>query len=170
MGLDVAVEISATPRVVLDAYFDAAVLAQWCGTVRSVTTPRALGPYALEWPVTGDNDALLGRLGGVFRGTVMQFEATRGFFVADVFWLPPDSGPIGPMALEVACTLCLTSAGRPATRVRMTQTGFEESPRWRRYYEVIGSGWLGALESLKILLEASSGAPMRGTIAGVEEH
>ena len=100
----------------------------------------------------------------------MQFEATRGFFVADVFWLPPDSGPIGPMALEVACTLCLTSDGRPATRVRMTQTGFEESPRWRRYYEVIGSGWLRALESLKILLETASGPALRGTITSVEGH
>ena len=44
-----------------------------------------------------------GRLGGVFRGTVMQFEAGRGFFLADVYWLPPDGDPIGPMALEVTC-------------------------------------------------------------------
>jgi hypothetical protein len=36
----------------------------------------------------------------------------------------------------------------------MQQTGFEESARWRRYYDVIGSGWLRALESLKIVLEA----------------
>ena len=154
-SLDVVVEISATPRVVLDACFDAPTLAKWCGTVRSVTTPRMLGPYALEWPATDDRDELLGRLGGVFRGTVMQFEATRGFFVADAFWLPPDSAPIGPMALEVACTLCLTSDGRPATRVRMTQSGFEESARWRRYYEAIGPGWLQALELLKTLLEKS---------------
>ena len=33
------------------------------------------------------------------------------------------------------------------------QTGFEESVRWRRYYEVIGVGWERALESLKVLLE-----------------
>jgi hypothetical protein len=152
-SLDVALEVNATPRVVIDAFFDAPALAQWCGAARSVTIPRTLGPYALEWPATEERDEVFGHLGGVFRGTVMQFEPTRGFFVADVFWLPPESGPVGPMALEVTCTLCLTSEGRPATRVRMMQNGFEESARWRRYYEVIGSRWHRALESLKILLE-----------------
>ena len=39
------------------------------------------------------------------------------------------------------------------TRVRVTQTGFEESARWRRYYEVIGVGWSRALASMKSLLE-----------------
>ena len=154
-GVDEAVEINATPRIVLDAFFDAPMLAKWCRTVRSVTTPRMLGPYALEWPTTDDRDEVLGRLGGVLRGTVMQFEPTRGFFVADVFWLPPDSGPIGPMALDVTCTLCLTADGRPATRVRVVQNGFEDSLRWRRYYEVGASEWRRALESLKILLETS---------------
>ncbi len=151
--LDVAIEIGATPRVVLDAFFDARLLSQWCGTVRSVTQPATLGPYALEWQAADEKDDVLGRLGGFLRGTVMQFEPTRGFFVADLFWLPPDSGPLGPMALDVACTLCLTSDGRPATRVRMHQTGFEESVRWRRYYDVVGTGWLRSLESLKVLLE-----------------
>jgi hypothetical protein len=92
---------------------------------------------------------VLGRLGGVFRGTVMQFDPGAGFFVADAYWLPPDGDPIGPMALEVA----LTQDGTDATRVRVTQTGFEDSDRWRRYYEVIGFGWERALASLKNLLE-----------------
>jgi hypothetical protein len=35
----------------------------------------------------------------------------------------------------------------------VTQNGFEESVRWRRYYEVIGFGWERALASLKALLE-----------------
>ena len=79
----------------------------------------------------------------------MQFQIGQGFFVADAFWLPPDGEPIGPMALEV--TLLPEATG--GTRVRVTQTGFEESARWRRYYEVIGFGWTRALTSLKALLE-----------------
>jgi len=43
--------------------------------------------------------------------------------------------------------------GIDVTRVRVTQNGFEESDRWRRYYEVIGFGWERALASLKNLLE-----------------
>jgi hypothetical protein len=73
----------------------------------------------------------------------------KAFFVADAFWLPPDGEPIGPMVLQVA----LQSDADGATHVRVTQTGFEESARWRRYYEVVGFGWESALKSLKSLLE-----------------
>jgi uncharacterized protein YndB with AHSA1/START domain len=148
-GLDVTAVIAAPAGRVMRAFFDADALMAWWQVSRSVTTPRMLGPYAIEWPPTDFRDDVLGRLGGVFRGTVMQCEAGQGFFVADAFWLPPDGDPIGPMALQVI----LNSEGDGATRVRVTQTGYEESVRWRRYYEVIGFGWERALSSLKSLLE-----------------
>ena len=153
-ALDVSVDIRAAPRAVVDAFFDGRALATWWPATRSVTTPRPLGPYAIEWTSDG-RDAVLGRLGGVLRGTVMQFEPTRGFFVADLFWLPPNGAPIGPMALEVACRPGLTPDGFPCTRVRVTQGGFEEGVRWRRYYDVIQLQWQSLLESLKRLLEPS---------------
>ena len=123
-----------------------------------VTTPRALGAYAVEWEPTVDRDEVLGRLGGVFRGTVIQFQPDRGFFVADAYWLPPDSDPIGPTALEVSCVPVTIEgdseeASAPATRVLVVQTGFEDAVRWRRYYDVLSVGWERALSSLKALLE-----------------
>ena len=133
----------------LKAFFDAEALNAWWQVSHAVTTPRVLGPYAIEWPATDFRDDVLGRLGGVFRGTIIQFNAGDGFFVADAFWLPPDGEAIGPMALEV--TLQTESSG--GTRVQVTQTGFEESARWRRYYEVVELGWTCALASLKALLE-----------------
>jgi uncharacterized protein YndB with AHSA1/START domain len=148
-SLDVTAVIAAPAGRVLKAFFDADALSAWWQVAHSVTTPRVLGPYAIEWAPTDFRDDLLGRLGGVFRGTIVQFQAGEGFVVADAFWLPPDGDPIGPMALEVR--LLAESAG--GTRVRVTQTGFEESARWRRYYEVIGFGWARALASLKSLLE-----------------
>jgi uncharacterized protein YndB with AHSA1/START domain len=148
-GLDVTAVIAAPAGRVMRAFFDADALGAWWQVSRSVTTPRMLGPYAIEWPPTEFRDEVLGRLGGVFRGTVMQCEAGQGFFVADAFWLPPDGDPIGPMALQVT----LKTEGEGVTRVRVTQTGYEESTRWRRYYEVIGFGWERALASLKSLLE-----------------
>ena len=148
-SLDVSAAIKAPAGRVLKAFFDADALAAWWQATRSVTTPRALGPYAIEWAPTDFRDEILGRLGGVFRGTVVQVDVPHGFFVADAFWLPPDGEPIGPMALQVA----LQSDANGATHVRVTQTGFEESARWRRYYEVIGFGWESALKSLKSLLE-----------------
>src|SRR5437868_15182950 len=102
-GLDVQIVIKAPINLVLRAFFDAAALQAWWQVSRSVTTPRVLGPYAVEWAPADFRDEIVGRLGGVFRGTVMQFESSTGFFVADAYWLPPDGEPIGPMALDVRC-------------------------------------------------------------------
>jgi uncharacterized protein YndB with AHSA1/START domain len=147
--LDISTVIGAPPKRILKAFFEPDALHAWWHVAHAVTTPRVLGPYAVSWETTEFRDEVLGRLGGVFRGTVMQFQADRGFFVADAFWLPPDGEPIGPMALEVR----LEAEATGTTRIRVTQTGFEEGARWRRYYEVIGVGWSGALASLKSLLE-----------------
>lgn len=151
-SLDVTAIVNAPAARVLTAFFDPDALGAWWLVAHSVTTPRPLGPYALEWKPTDFRDDVLGRLGGVFRGTVMQIDPGVGFFVADAFWLPPDGDPIGPMALEVTCT-AIGADLAAATRLRVRQTGFEESVRWRRYYEVIGYGWERALASLKSLLE-----------------
>jgi uncharacterized protein YndB with AHSA1/START domain len=151
-SLDISIAIAAPADRILTAFFDPQALGAWWQTARAVTTPRALGPYAVEWPPTDFRDDLLGRLGGVFHGTVVQFTPEKGFFVADAHWLPPDGDPIGPMALEVTCS----PAGRDRpgqVLVHVTQRGFEESERWRRYYEVISFGWQRALASLKALLE-----------------
>ena len=150
--LDLSIEIAAPPGLVLKAFFDPAALGAWWQVAHSVTTPRVLGPYAVEWKTTDFSDEILGRLGGVFRGTIMQFHPGQGFFVADAFWLPPDGDAIGPMAFEVSCTR-VGGAANAKTRVHVTQSGFEDGARWRRYYEIIGFGWGRALSALKSLLE-----------------
>jgi len=149
--LDLSVVIEAPPNRILQAFFEPDALNAWCQVKHAVTLPRALGPYTLSWTVTEFRDEVLGRLGGVFRGTVMQFQPGHGFFVADVFFLPPDGDPIGPMAFEVTCAP--VGNDNKATRVHVNQRGFEENPRWRRYYEVISLGWEHSLSSLKALLE-----------------
>src|SRR4051812_34018806 len=95
-AIDITVLVEAPADRVLTAFFDPAALVAWWQVVRSVTTPRALGAYAVEWRPTDFRDEILGRLGGVFRGTVMHFDPEGGFFLADGFWLPPDGDPIGP--------------------------------------------------------------------------
>jgi uncharacterized protein YndB with AHSA1/START domain len=147
-GFDCSILIRASPERVLSAFFDAGALAAWWTAVRSVTTPRPLGVYAVEWDPSPEPDAILGRLGGVFYGIVMEHKPGRELFVADAWWLPPDGDPIGPMALQVSC-----SAEDGACRLRVQQTGFEETPRFRRYYSVIERGWHISLSALKTYLE-----------------
>jgi uncharacterized protein YndB with AHSA1/START domain len=141
--------IAAPPAVVLDAFFDHDALAAWWGVTHSVCVARPLGAYAVEWETTEWEDDLLGRLGGVLRGTVIDFEPGREFFVADVFWLPPDGAPIGPMTLEASC-----SQLGAETVLDVRQSGWEDTPRWSRYYDLISTGLAQALEELKRHVES----------------
>ena len=138
-----SVLISAAPTRVLAAFFDPKALEIWWRVVRSVTTPRPLGPYAVDWGA-GDEDDVLGTLGGVFHGTVMEFTPGQEVFIADAWWLPPNGEPLGPMALEIRCAM-----DGPACRLTVTQSGFGEGPRWARYREVIERGWQASLAALK---------------------
>lgn len=147
-SLDVQVDINATPDRVLESFFDPHALASWWQAERSVTVNRPLGVFAVQWPTAPFVDEVLGALGGTFYGVVMDYRENEGFFLAECHWLPPTGEPIGPMAFDVALT---HTAG--VTRVRITQTGFEESPRWRRYYEVISEGWSASLAALKAYAE-----------------
>jgi uncharacterized protein YndB with AHSA1/START domain len=140
--------INAAPTRVLAAFFDPRALETWWQVARSVTSPRPMGIYAVEWPPTPDADEILGRLGGVFCGRVMEYQAGREMFVADAWWLPPDGDPIGPMALEVTCRM-----SGPVCRLQVKQHGFEDTPRWRRYYTVIAGGWRSSLAALKEYVE-----------------
>jgi len=143
-------EIDAAPVAVIGAFFDLVLLRRWWGVSAAVTTPRSLGVYALQWPESAERDPLIGRLGGTFYGTVIDFRAGREFFLADAYCLPPDGEPIGPMALHVSCE------ARPGgARLVLTQSGCDDSPRWRRFYRVITAGWREALTGLKTELEAS---------------
>lgn len=147
-----SISIIAPPARVLWAFFDARALSSWWQAARSVTTPRIFGAYAVEWDPTDFRDDVLGRLGGTFHGTVMEFKPERGFFVAEAYWLPPDGNPIGPMGLEIVCEH-QRRQNPQVTRVTVTQRGSDEGDRWKRYYEIIAPGWERALESLKKYLE-----------------
>ena len=136
--------VEAPPGAVLDAFFDADALQAWWRVTRSLCVARPLGVYAVEWAPTEGGDEILGRLGGVFRATVIEFRPGREFFVADLFWLPPDGDPVGPMALEAAC---IQHGNRTVLHVR--QSGWEDSPRWSRYYDLVATGFTLALEELK---------------------
>jgi uncharacterized protein YndB with AHSA1/START domain len=151
--VDHALEIAAEPATIIAAFFSPEALAHWWRVNRSVTTPRVLGVYALEWPPTPFEDHTFGPLGGVLHGTVVDYRADREFLVAEVHWLPPAHEPLGPMALHVSCSPAGTPPGS-ITRVRILQTGGDESPRWKRYYQIMAAGWTSSLAALKVYLES----------------
>lgn len=153
LAVDESLLISAAPTRVLAAFTDPAALAAWWHVSRSVTTARVPGVFAVEWPPTTEADDVFGRLGGVFHGTVVDYRPGIELFVADAWWLPPDTDPLGPMALTVMCRM-----DGPACRLTVVQSGFGDGPRWTRYHELISRGWRMSLSTLKEYVEA---APQR---------
>ena len=138
--------IQAPPARVMQAFFSDVDLKGWWGVTRAFTVPRPLGMYAIEWESTDFKDDILGRLGGAIHGKVMDLRTNASFFLADVYWQPPDGDPIGPMALEVHC--------RPHGNGRLTmltvkQSGEGEGARFERYFSIMQHGWEGALSEMK---------------------
>jgi uncharacterized protein YndB with AHSA1/START domain len=148
--LTCTITINAPCETILAAFFDHRTLSEWWHISRSLCVPRVLGCYAVEWEATSNRDDILGRLGGVFHGTVMSFDPHHEFFVAEAYWMAPDGEPLGPMAFEVTC-----SADVPGTMLRVRQSGVDTSPRADRYYEVVSDGLAVSLQRLKALLESS---------------
>jgi uncharacterized protein YndB with AHSA1/START domain len=153
LKLDVAVDIAAPVELVFDAFFDTPALGAWLGTSRAIAVPRLLGPYVLEWPVSSDRDDVLGRMGGIFRGTVMHVDLHDHVFLADAFWLPPDGGPLGPLAVQITFEAHDAPGGGGGTFLRIVMTGFDEGIRWRRYLDRATAQWQRGLGVLKMLLE-----------------
>ena len=84
------------------AFFDPTDLADWWQVRASVTVPRPLGTYAIEWrpPTSRTKCSAVSAAPFTARSSTT---APGAFFVADAFWQPPEGDPIGPMALEVQC-------------------------------------------------------------------
>src|SRR5215831_9057731 len=98
-----AISIAAPAPVVYECFFTPEALRSWWQAVRTVTTPVPFGVYAIQWATTPYRDDLLGALGGVFHGTVVDVRPGQQFLVADCWWVPPEGDPLGPMALHISC-------------------------------------------------------------------
>lgn len=145
--------IAATPATVFDCFFSPDALRAWWQAVRSVTTPVPFGVYAVEWATTPYRDDVLGALGGVFHGTVVDVHPGRKFFVADAWWIPPQGAPVGPMGLQVTC-----DEDPGGCKLNVRQDGYDPSPRWLRYYAVTARGWQVSLIALKRYAETAKPA------------
>jgi uncharacterized protein YndB with AHSA1/START domain len=149
--------IAAPPAVVFACFFTPDALRSWWQAVRSVTTPVQLGVYAIEWAPTPFRDDVLGTLGGVFHGMIMELRPGEQFLVAESYWVPPQGPPVGPMVLEVECL-----PDPAGCKLHIRQDGYDPSPRWHRYYAVTARGWQISLLALKRYAEDSPADPGRG--------
>jgi hypothetical protein len=150
--------IRSTPARVLTAFFDARDIAAWWDASQAVVVPRALAPYAVQWPSTSFRDEVLGRLGGTLHGTLMDYSYGSRFFLADAYYTPPETAPIGPMALAVQVQPIDDGRGAELT---LRQSADEEEPRWRHGFELMGEMWDRALDGLREHLEWSGVRPHR---------
>ena len=156
--LERAIRIRSTPNRVLTAFFQPRDLAAWWEVSNAVTVPRPLAPYVVQWPPTHFSDEVLGRLGGTLHGTMMDYCEGTSFFLADLYYTPPEGAPIGPMALEIQARAI--EDGR-STELSIRQSAENAGARWQRYFTVMEEGWDRALEALREHLEWSCVRPHR---------
>ena len=145
--------IPAPPARVLAAFFDHDDLREWWQVTRSFTVPRTLGTYAVQWETTDFKDDLLGRLGGAFHGTIVDYRSNACFVLAEAYWQPPDGEPIGPMAMEVHAR---PHGNGRTTMLTVRQSGESEGPRWQRYFDLMARGWDASLQELKDFMDRES--------------
>jgi uncharacterized protein YndB with AHSA1/START domain len=150
--LDVSLDIAAPADIVFDAFFQDRALSVWLRTSRTIAVPRLLGPYVLEWQSGTGRDDTAGPGTGVLRGSVMHVEPGSRLFAADVYWLPLDAEPLGPLALEVTFGPTAQS-GSLSTLVRVVISGFDQGARWKQYHGSATAQWQRGLRGLKTLLE-----------------
>jgi uncharacterized protein YndB with AHSA1/START domain len=145
------ITIGASPAKVFDCFFSPDALRAWWQVERSVTTPVPFGVYAVEWRTAANRDDVLGPLGGIFHGIVVDARPGRKFAVAECWWVPPEGNPLGPMALDVTC-----APDGDGCKLRIRQSGYEPSVRWQRYYATAAKAWQSALPALKQFAETGS--------------
>jgi uncharacterized protein YndB with AHSA1/START domain len=145
--------IQAPPARVLAAFFDHDDLKAWWQVTRSFTVPRTLGTYAVQWETTDFKDDVLGRLGGAFHGTIVDYRPNASFVLAEAYWQPPDGDPIGPMAMEVHAR---PHANGRSTMLTVRQSGESEGPRWQRYFDLMARGWDASLHELRDFIDRES--------------
>jgi len=80
----------------------------------------------------------------------MDVRPNVSFFLADVYWQPPDGEPIGPMALEVRCQ---PHDNGLRTMLTVKQSGEGEGPRWERYFAIMQNDWVVALQEMKAYID-----------------
>lgn len=153
------IRIRSLPRRVVAAFFDPRDLAAWWDVSNAVTVGRPLAPYAVQWPPTAFADEILGQLGGTLHGMVMDIREGASFFLADVYYTPPEGAPIGPMALEV---LARPIEDGRSTELTVRQSAESDGERGQRYFTLMAESWDRALDALREHLEWSGERPPRG--------
>ncbi len=141
-GVKLVVEVRTAPGRVLQAFCDGDAIEHWWRARRAIVVPRPLGVFAIAWP-EGPSDDVLGPLGGVLHGVVMDVRSARELFVADVYWQPPAGDPLGPMSIRIACAVA--PAG---TTLDIEIAGEEDGPRWRRWFDVLRRDLPDAIDGL----------------------
>jgi len=155
------VRIRSAPARVLTAFFEPRDLAAWWEASHAVVVPRPLAPYAVQWPTTAFRDEVLGRLGGTLHGLVMDYRHGAGCFLAEVYYTPPETAPIGPMAIAIDVRPIDDGRSTELT-IRQSAEADDEEPRWRHYFALMADGWDRSLDALREHLEWSGTRPRQG--------
>jgi len=145
---DVLVRVS--PERAFDAFVELSDVLSWLAD-GAVIGRRLGGNWGLGWYADSDSDAGYSSI-----GQFEVFDPGHRFVVSDLMFSTPEGESFGPMRVVVEFERL-----EEGTRVRVTQTGFEESGAGAAYRDRVGPGWERMLTDLKAWLEEGRKLPGR---------
>ena len=104
--------IQAPPARVMQAFFSDNDLKEWWRVTRAFAVARPLGMYAIEWESTDFKDEVLGRLGGSFHGTIIDYRPNAAFFIAERTGSRPTASRSGRWRSRCSAARTATAARR----------------------------------------------------------
>ena len=142
--------VGVSPERAFDAFVELSDVLSWLAD-GAVIGPRPGGNWGLGWYADSDSDAGYSSI-----GQFEVFDPGRRFVVASLMFSTPEGESFGPMRLVVEFEKVAEG-----TRVRVTQSGIEESGAGAAYRDRLGPGWDRMLRDLKVWLEEGRKLPGR---------
>ena len=134
--------IDKSPEAVLDAFTTPSDLNAWWGVNRSLIELKKGGLYSLLWQ-SNDN-----AIDFVTTGIIGEYIPGCQLKIENMVYFNPVRPVFGPMRLIV-----LTTSERIGTTLTVVQDGYQLSPDWDWYYNIVRETWPRAILKIKDYLE-----------------
>ncbi len=144
------VTVRVSPERAFAAFVELSDVLAWLAD-GAVIGPRPGGNWGLGWYADQESDTGYSSI-----GQFEVFDPGRRFVVASLMFSTPEGETFGPMRLVVEFEKI-----EDATRVMVTQSGFEDSVAGASYRDRLGPGWERMLSDLKAWLEDGRRLPGR---------
>lgn len=142
--VEVNIEITTTPEMVISSFTEARMLTEWWKVERSLVEKKNGGIYSLAWGISEAG------FGYITTGTIKNYVPDRLLKIQNLVYFNPEKSILGPMTLTVEATPL-----KKGCSLYLCQSGYQSGSDWDWYYEAVKNAWPQVVLMLKAYLEAN---------------